>query len=103
MYREFIHTLLFDVYGRIDSLERDLNRLYRKYMTGLMAMEPDRIFYPDANFTMRITYGKVEGYKAADAVSYTYQTTLDGVMEKEDQNVADYRVFPQLKEVYREP
>ncbi len=49
-----------------------------------MAMDTGRLFYPDANFTMRMAYGKVEGYKSRDAVFYTSQTTLDGVMEKED-------------------
>jgi hypothetical protein len=100
MYKQFVHMMLFNVHGKTDSLERDLNRLYRKYMTGLMAMDSGRLFYPDANFTMRIAYGKVEGYNSSDAVSYTYQTTLDGVMEKEDENIADYRIFPKLKEVY---
>ncbi len=102
MYREFVNILLFSVHGKTDSLERDLNRLYRKYITGLMEMDSGRVFYPDANFTMRIAFGKVEGYKSQDAVSYTSGTTLDGVMEKEDENVADYRVFPKLKEVYKE-
>ncbi len=102
MYREFVHMLLFNVHGKTDSLERDLNLLYRQYIAGLMAMDTGRIFYPDANFTMRIAFGKVEGYKSQDAVSYTANTTLDGVMEKEDENIVDYRVFPKLKEVYRE-
>jgi hypothetical protein len=102
MYREFVHMLLFNVHGKTDSLERDLNSLYRKYMTGLMAMDSGRVFYPDANFTMRVAFGKVEGYKSQDAVSYTSNTTLDGVMEKEDENIDDYRVFPKLKEVYKE-
>ncbi len=101
LYREFVHLMLFRVRGKSDSLERDLNRLYRKYMTGLMAMDTGRLFYPDANFTMRIAYGKVEGYSSGDAVSFTSQTTLDGVMEKEDDNVDDYAIFPKLKEVYR--
>jgi hypothetical protein len=102
MYREFVQLLLFNVHGKTDSLERDLNRLYRKYIEGLMAMDSGRVFYPDANFTMRIAYGKVEGYKSQDAVSYTSKTTLDGIMEKEDENIEDYRVFPKLKEVYKE-
>jgi hypothetical protein len=101
MYREFVH-ILFNVHGKTDSLERDLNRLYRKYIRGLMAMDSGRIFYPDANFTMRVAFGKVEGYKAQDAVSYTSNTTLDGVFEKENENIADYRVFPKLKDVYKE-
>lgn len=100
MYREFSHTLLFGVYGSIDSLSLDLNRLYRKYIGGMMAMNPEKSFYPDANFSMRLSFGQVQGYRAADAIDYMYSTTLDGVIEKEDDNVADYRVFPRLKEVY---
>lgn len=102
MYREFVHILLFNVHGKTDSLERDLNSLYRKYIKGLMAMDTGRVFYPDANFTMRVAFGKVEAYKSQDAVSYTAKTTLEGVMEKEDENVSDYRVFPKLKEVYKD-
>jgi hypothetical protein len=102
MYRDFVHNLMFNVRGKSDSLERDLNSLYRKYIAGLMAMDTGRIFYPDANFTMRVTFGKVEGYKSQDAVSYLAKTTLDGVMEKEDESIPDYRVFPGLKEAYRE-
>lgn len=102
MYREFTHMLLFSVHGKSDSLERVLNRLYRKYITGLMAMDTSRVFYPDANFTMRVAFGKVEGYKSRDAVTYLPGTTLDGLMEKEDENIADYKIFPKLKEVYKE-
>lgn len=58
------------------------NKGERLYMKGLMAMQSDRNFYPDANFTMRLTYGTVEPYDAADAVHYNYYTTMDGVMEK---------------------
>jgi hypothetical protein len=102
MYREFVNILLFSVHGKTDSLERDLNRLYRKYITGLMAMDTGRVFYPDANFTMRIAFGKVEGYRSQDAVSYTANTSLEGVMEKENEEVSDYRIFPKLKDVYKE-
>ena len=54
----------------------------RLYMKGLMEMQTERNFYPDANFTMRLTYGTVEPYKGADAVNYSYYTTMDGVMAK---------------------
>jgi hypothetical protein len=65
-----------------------------------MAMDTGRTFYPDANFTMRVAFGKVEGYKAADAVYYTSTSTLQGIMEKEDPDIADYRVLPGLRELY---
>lgn len=58
------------------------NKAERLYIKGLMEMDKERHFYPDANFTMRLTYGTVESYKSADAVYYNYYTTMDGVMAK---------------------
>ena len=58
------------------------NKAARLYIKGLMEMDKERHFYPDANFTMRLTYGTVEPYKSADAVYYNYYTTMDGVMAK---------------------
>jgi hypothetical protein len=60
----------------------DCGRADRLYMEGLMEMQKDRNFYPDANFTMRLTYGSVQDYQPADGVTYNYYTTLDGVMAK---------------------
>ena len=57
-------------------------RAERLYMQGLMEMQQDRNFYPDANFTMRLTYGSVQDCEPRDAVTYSYVTTLDGVMAK---------------------
>lgn len=70
-------------------------------MAGLMEMEKDKNFYPDANFTMRLTYGKVGDYKARDAVFYDYYTTLEGVMEKEIPGDFEFDVSPKLKELYQ--
>ena len=60
----------------------DCDRADRLYMQGLMEMQKDRNFYPDANFTMRLTYGSVQDCKPSDAITYNYITTLDGVMAK---------------------
>lgn len=79
-----------------------IDSLQRVYMAGQMEMQPDRVFYPDANSSLRVAYGKVDDYKPADAVSYGYFTTLDGVMEKEDTAVYDYQVDPVLKRLYQE-
>ena len=57
-------------------------RADRLYMEGLREMQKDRNFYPDANFTMRLTYGSVQDCKPSDGVTYNYITTLDGVMAK---------------------
>ena len=70
------------LYGRYMEAQNLGNAGERLYMKGLMEMQQDRNFYPDANFTMRLTYGSVEPYKAADAVNYNYYTTMDGVMAK---------------------
>lgn len=55
----------------------------RLYMAGLMAMEPNKTFYPDANFTQRLSYGSIGGYKPADAVTYDYYSTSQGVLNKQ--------------------
>ena len=57
-------------------------------------------FYPDANFTMRVAYGNVDGYQPDDAVNFNYFTTLEGIMEKEDPDIYDYVVEDKLKELY---
>ncbi|MCB9064959.1 MAG: S46 family peptidase [Chitinophagales bacterium] len=56
--------------------------LKKKYIRGLMEMNKGKMFYPDANSTMRITYGQVKSYSPQDAVHYDYYTTIDGLMEK---------------------
>jgi hypothetical protein len=97
---DFSKTLMYSVYRQSDSLNLEINRLNRRYLTGLMAMETSHVFYPDANFTMRVAYGKVEGYKPTDAVDYSYYSTLDGIIEKENPDITDYLVPEKLKELY---
>jgi len=63
-------------------------------------MQPSKKYYPDANFTMRMTYGKVLDYYPADAVHYDYKTHLKGVMEKEDPTNDEFIVPQKLKELY---
>jgi hypothetical protein len=73
----------------------------RLYIAGLRQMYPDRTFYPDANFTMRLTYGQVLDYYPADAVHYDYYTTLSGVMQKEDPSTWEFTVPEKLKQLYQ--
>lgn len=73
----------------------------RLFVAGLMEMNPDKIYAPDANSTMRLTYGSVGDYNPADAVHYDYYTTLKGVMEKEDPDVREFNVPAKLKEIYK--
>ena len=58
-----------------------------------MAAENKKNIYPDANFTLRITYGKVEGYEPRDGITYKYYTTLDGVIEKYDSTNYDFNDY----------
>ncbi len=77
-----------------------LDRGNRLFIAGLREMQPDKKFYPDANFTMRLTYGQVLDYYPADAVHYDYFTTMKGIMEKEDPNNWEFVVPDKLKELY---
>ena len=72
----------------------------RLYIAGLREMNPETTFYPDANSSMRLTYGSVEPYKPADALFADYYTTLQGVMEKEDSTNEEFIVPAKLKELY---
>lgn len=67
---------------KIDEYRDEKEALKKKYIRGLMEMKKDGLFYPDANSTMRISYGKVLSYNPQDAVHYDYYTTLDGFMDK---------------------
>ena len=82
-----IYALMYEIlnsYWNLSDQAEQLGngRAERLYMQGLMEMQKDRNFYPDANFTMRLTYGSVQDCKPADGVTYNYITTLDGVMAK---------------------
>ncbi len=72
----------------------------RKFIQGIREMSPDKFFYPDANSTLRFTYGQVLDYEPADAVHFDYITHLSGVMEKEDPDSDEFMVDPKLKELY---
>lgn len=75
---------------------------HRAYLKGLMEMKGELTMAPDANFSLRITYGQVKGYRPTDAVTYDATTTLDGVMGKEDPNNWEFVVSDKLKELYKQ-
>jgi V8-like Glu-specific endopeptidase len=90
-----------DDVNKLANNDIKLDSLYRVYVKAIMEKDKDKDFYPDANLTLRVTYGNIKGFKARDAVSYSYYTTLDGIMQKEDSNVYDYVVEKRLKELYK--
>ncbi|MEG1556241.1 MAG: S46 family peptidase [Bacteroidales bacterium] len=87
-------------YENIITIKQKLNNHYRIYVEALMEKDKEKTFYPDANLTMRVTYGKVKGFEPTDGVEYVYYTTIDGIMEKENPDVFDYKVAPKLKSLY---
>ncbi len=86
--------------ARGDAYDR-LSEGSRKYVAGLMLQNPAKAWASDANFTLRLTYGRVLPYNPADGIRYNHYTTLKGVMEKEDpKNPAEFTVPAKLKELY---
>jgi len=88
------------IYGKSGDVEDKINLGNRLLVQGLREKDPDFKWYPNANSTMRMTYGQVMDYKAADAVYYDYITTLDGLMQKEDPNNDEFVVPSKLKQLY---
>ena len=87
-------------YYAMDDTEKQLDLYYRTYVKALMEKDTDKTFYPDANLTMRVTYGNVKGFEPNDGVRYTHYTTLAGVIAKDNPDIFDYKVDPKLKELF---
>ena len=98
------YNSFMDTFKALQKTNQELGaknkKAQRLFVAALREMDPTRSFYPDANSTMRMTYGKVLDYYPADAVHYNYFTTLDGVMMKEDPNNEEFIVPAKLKELY---
>ena len=97
-FNTFYNTKVDGTYKRLNT---EINTLYRLYMKGLMEMQPDRTFFPDANLTLRVAYGTVEGYSPVDAVYYEPFSTIDGIMEKDHPDIYDYNIPQRLRDLYR--
>jgi hypothetical protein len=91
-------------YGEIQkassAASASLGRGNRLFIAGLREMDSGHKYAPDANSTMRLTYGTIQGYHPADGVYYDYYTTLDGVMEKDDPSNNDFIIPDKLKALY---
>lgn len=87
--------------SKFTSYAEQFARGKKDYIAGTLEMREGEAIYPDANFTMRLTYGTVLPYYPRDAVFYNYYTTLDGVMEKEDPSNWEFEVPVKLKELWK--
>ena len=88
------------IVNKVRSLNESLQLVYRDYMRAQMAFEPEKAFYPDANLTLRVAYGHVEGYRPADAIYYHPVSTLRGIIEKDNPDIFDYNIPQTLRDIY---
>ena len=86
----------------LNRLNAEIQKLNKEYMTAQMEFEKGRLFYPDANSTLRVAYGSVQGYYSRDAVYHRHFTTLKGIMEKDKPEIYDYDVPEKLRQLYRD-
>ena len=93
---------VFGPYASVQKADGKVRQARKSYTAGLMEWKKGEPSYPDANFTMRLTYGTVKGYSPKDAVIYRHYTTLDGVMEKEDPNNWEFVVPAKLRKLWEE-
>ena len=99
-YMSLIGFYQDEVSDKMSELNANIDRMRRLYMKGQMDMQTEKRLFPDANFTLRVTYGKVEGFKPQDGKTYRHFTTLEGIMQKENPDIYDYVVEPRLKQLY---
>ena len=99
LYQEFV-LKYFQNNNELSKSRAQIAEGKKAYTAGRLEWKKGEPSYPDANFTMRLTYGNVMGYSPADAVEYKYYTTLSGVMEKEDPDNWEFVVPADLKYLY---
>ena len=102
MFKAFADWFNSDIRPVVAEVSREINLAYRDYMRGQMEFEKDRTFYPDANLTLRVAYGKVDGYSPADGMYFKPVSTLKGIIEKDNPEIFDYNIPQTLRDIYAE-
>jgi hypothetical protein len=82
LYSDINETYTNKIGNKISGIQLNINKLQRQYMEAQLAVFNDKVFYPDANSTLRVAYGNVKGYQPRDGMNYDLYTYMDGVMEK---------------------
>ncbi|MCU0443228.1 MAG: S46 family peptidase [Bacteroidia bacterium] len=100
MVKSFYENYLNNYKPKVDEFNAAVAKEGRAYVKGLMEMNPTKTFYPDANSSLRLTYGSVQGYEPKDAVKYDYITTLDGVVEKHNPKDFEFNAPQRLLDLY---
>lgn len=94
-------AFLEDVRPRHTEIGDSIEDAMRTFSRGLMELFPEKTWWPDANSTLRLSYGRVEGAEPRDGIIYKPFTTLEGVMEKNDPDDPDFNVPAKLMELYK--
>lgn len=100
LYRAFYDKFRKDIREPMSVLNDSIDLLYRDYMQGQMAFDTQRVFYPDANSTLRVSYGRVCGYRPADGIRYLPLSTLEGIIEKDRPDIYDYNIPQRLRDIH---
>jgi uncharacterized protein (DUF4415 family) len=101
LYTDLLKTYQLQVQGGVNEIQSRINKLQRSYMLAQMEVFKEKKFYPDANSTLRVTYGNVKGYNPRDAVKYDFYTYLDGVMDKYKPGDYEFDVPEKIRVLYK--
>ena len=102
MYDAFYRWYYDTLRPVINDVSSEISLAYRDYMQGQMDFDKDKVFYPDANLTLRVAYGQVKGYSPADGIYYYPVSTVKGIMEKDNPEIFDYDIPQRLRDIYAE-
>lgn len=100
-YSLLFNDFIDNHYQKYDEFENSMSELLKGYVKGKLEMFPDKKHWADANSTLRITYGKLEGSKPQDGVQYLEYTTLDGVIDKYHSGNPDFELLPRMFELHK--
>jgi hypothetical protein len=101
LYTDIVDAYTKNIAQQVSSLQSKINRLQRTYMEAQLTILKDKRFYPDANSTLRVTYGNVKGYQPRDGMKYHFYTYMDGIMEKYKPGDYEFDVPQKLIDLYR--
>nr|WP_211642318.1 S46 family peptidase [Porphyromonas levii] len=95
------HNDIATISKALAEYDRDFAFARKTMLQGMLEMEGEMNLWPDANLTLRYTFGRVKGYSPRDNVYYGHQTTMEGIMEKRDDNSPEFYLLPKVIEIYK--
>ncbi|HAZ91941.1 MAG TPA: serine protease [Chitinophagaceae bacterium] len=100
LFKSLQVTYQQNVQQKLNEYQAQINKFQRLYTKGQLEVMKEKKFYPDANSTLRVTYGQVKGYNPRDGVYYNYYSTLDGLMQKYVPGDYEFDVPEKLRQLY---